>query len=52
LNANLLVGDTIVSSTTSTRANVLVVNGKITAVGQLGEPVPESDERIDYGGHD
>jgi dihydropyrimidinase len=50
MDAKLLVGGTIVSSTGSTRADVLMENGKISAVGQLAESLPDSVERIDCTG--
>lgn len=50
MDATLLVGGTVVSSGLSMQADVLIENGKISAVGQLKETVPDSVDRVDCQG--
>lgn len=46
----LLTGGTVVSPNNSVDADVLVVDGKISAIGKLNEHTPESVERVDCSG--
>ncbi|NMR29124.1 dihydropyrimidinase [Crystallibacter degradans] len=50
MDAKLLVGGTIVSSTGKIRADVLIENGKVAAVGMLDAATPDTVERVDCDG--